>query len=464
MSHRFEKRSVLPASVSEVFGWHLRPGAFARLTPPWQEVKVVRTEGEAPREGSRVELKVKLGPTWRRWLVEHRDFVEDERFTDVTLAGPFPAWTHTHRVMPADEAADSEGNAEACELCDTIDYRLPGGVIGNALGGGMARKQLERAFAYRHATTRDDVLTHRRAGGRRLTVAVSGGTGLIGSALCALLTGGGHRVIRLVRGDAERGDEVTWSVERDRFDAGKLEGVDAVIHLAGEPIVGRWTEAKRRRIRESRVAGTRLLARGLASLERKPAVLISASAVGFYGDRDEAELDERESAGEGFLPEVARDWERAADAARDAGIRVVHPRLAMVLSPAGGALQATLPVFRMGWGGVLGSGEQVWPWITLDDAIDALHFCVFNESVEGPVNFAGPESVTNRAFTKTLGRVLGRPTVLPVPKFGPRMVFGELADSLLFASIDARPAALEAAGYRFRHPTLEAGLRHVLGA
>ena len=477
MTQRFEKVSTIPAPPREVFDWHLHPGAFQRLTPPWQRVEVVRTTGEVPRDGSRVELRVKLGPLWRKWLVEHRDFVDGESFTDVTLEGPFPEWTHTHRVEPAggqtgEEAGHEPGAAKnpdphatraTAVLRDTIDYRLPGGAIGRALGGGFARKQLQRGFDYRHATTAADLRTHQRAGDRRLTVAVSGSHGLIGSALCALLTGGGHRVIRLVRGKANHDDEAKWSPGEGLLEPAKLEGVDAVVHLAGDSIVGRWTQDKKRRIRESRATATRLLTRGLAKLERKPAVLISASAVGIYGDRGEEVLHDDADPGEGFLVDVARDWEQAADPARDAGIRVVHPRISMVLTPAGGALKQTLPVFQSGLGGVLGSGRQVWPWITLDDLIDAMHFAMFEDSLTGPVNFAAPESVTNRTFTKTLGKVLSRQTVLPVPKFGPRLAFGELADALLFASIDARPTALQQAGFPFRHPTLEAGLRHVLG-
>ena len=332
------------------------------------------------------------------------------------------------------------------------------------MGGRFAHREIERGFAYRHATTIADLHTHRRAGDRRLTVAVTGSSGLIGSALCALLGGGGHRVLRIVRGQAKTEDEIAWSPRHGELDASRLEGVDAVVHLAGENIVGRWTSAKKRRIRDSRVDGTRLLAEALARLERKPNVLVSASAVGYYGDRGGEALDESADPGEGFLAEVAQEWERAAAPARDAGVRVVHPRIAMVLTPAGGALKQTLPIFRLGLGGALGSGQQVWPWITLDDAIDAMHFAIFHDGLSGPVNFAAPESVTNRAFTRTLGRLLRRPTVLPVPRPGPRAVFGELADALLFASIDARPRALEAAGYPFRHATLEAGLRHVLGA
>lgn len=473
MTQRFEKVSSIRASPRELFDWHVRPGAFQRLTPPWQRVEVVRTTGRVPHDGSRVELRIKLGPMWRKWLVEHRDFVDGESFTDLTLHGPFPAWTHHHRMEPAVETdepgepgqPDEKGQPQqqTALLRDTIDYRLPGGLIGRALGGGFARKQIQRGFDYRHATTAADLETHQRAGDRHLTVAVSGSHGLLGSALCALLAGGGHRVIRLVRGGANGDAEAKWSPGEGLLEPDKLEGVDAVVHLAGENIVGRWTTQKRRRIRESRETATRLLAQSLAELDRKPSVLISASAVGIYGDRDNEVLHDDAAPGDGFLAYVAREWERAADPAREAGIRVVHPRIGMVLTPAGGALKQTLPVFQFGLGGVLGSGRQVWPWITLDDVIDAMHFAMFEKSLEGPVNFAAPESVTNRTFTQTLGRVLGRPTLLPVPKFGPKLAFGELADALLFASIDARPTALQEAGYAFRHPTLEAGLRHVLG-
>ncbi|MCY4487105.1 MAG: TIGR01777 family oxidoreductase [Deltaproteobacteria bacterium] len=297
-----------------------------------------------------------------------------------------------------------------------------------------------------------------------MKILVTGATGLVGGALLPLLAGGGHEVVRLGRTAPEAGD-VRWNPERGVLDAGALEGVDAVVHLAGENIAtGRWSAEKKRRIRNSRVRGTRLLAETLAGLERPPRVLVSASAVGFYGDRGDEELTEASPAGAGFLPDVCREWEAATEAAKGKGIRVVHARLGVVLSTGGGALAKMLTPFKLGAGGIIGNGRQYMSWITLDDTVAALGHLVATETAAGPVNVVAPAAVTNHEFTKTLGRVLRRPTLFPLPAFAARLAFGEMADALLLASTRVRPAALLESGYAFRHGSLEEGLRHVVGA
>ncbi|MDE0214931.1 MAG: TIGR01777 family oxidoreductase, partial [Deltaproteobacteria bacterium] len=273
-----------------------------------------------------------------------------------------------------------------------------------------------------------------------------------------------HEVVRLGRSAPEAGD-VRWDPEGGLLDAGALEGVDGVVHLAGENIAtGRWTAEKKRRIRESRVRGTRLLAETLAGLERSPRVLVSASAIGFYGDRGDEELSETSPAGAGFLPDVCREWEVATEAAQGKDIRVVHARLGVVLSTGGGALAKMLTPFKLGAGGIIGNGRQYMSWITLDDTVAALGHLLATDSVAGPVNVVAPGAVTNHEFTKTLGRVLRRPTLFPMPAFAARLAFGEMADALLLASTRVKPAALLESGYAFRHDSLEEGLRHVIGA
>jgi hypothetical protein len=294
-----------------------------------------------------------------------------------------------------------------------------------------------------------------------LKVLVTGSTGLIGSRLAALLTGGGDSVVPLVRRSPRTG-EVRWDPDGS-VDAAALEGADAVVHLAGESIVGRWTDAKKAKIRESRVRGTRVLAEALAGLERPPRVLACASAIGFYGDRGDERLDESSPQGAGFLPEVCRDWEAAAAPARGKGIRVANLRFGMVLSPHGGALAKMLPPFRIGAGGIIGSGRQYWSWIALDDAVGAIHHVLQTDALHGPVNAVAPQSVTNREFTKTLGKVLSRPTFLPMPAFAARLALGEMADALLLASARVEPKKLTAAGYPFALPGLEEALLMVLG-
>ena len=250
----------------------------------------------------------------------------------------------------------------------------------------------------------------------------------------------------------------------DSFDASALDGVDGVVHLAGENIAAaRWTEAQKQRVRESRVHSTRVLCEGLARLPSPPKVLVSASAIGFYGDRGDEILDEDSPSGDGFLARVAREWEAATEPAAAAGIRVVQLRFGVVLSPKGGALAKMLTPFKMGGGGVIGSGRQYWSWISLDDAAGAIYHALMTDSIHGPVNAVAPDSVTNREFTKTLGRVLSRPSITRVPAFAARIALGEMADELLLSSTRVRPKRLLDSGYEFRHDSLEDALRHMLG-
>lgn len=296
-----------------------------------------------------------------------------------------------------------------------------------------------------------------------MDVAVTGSSGLIGTALVTALRDRGHTVRRVVRSGSGGAGTVRWDPSAGSIDVAGLAGVDAVVHLAGEGIAEkRWTEAQKERILRSRADGTSLIARTAAELDPRPAVLVSASGISVYGDRADEVLTEDSSLGEGFLPSVVRVWEAAAHPAREAGIRVVHTRSGIVLDAGGGALGRQLPLFKLGLGGRLGSGRQWVPWISLDDEVGAI-IHLLTSTVSGPVNLSGPAPVTNADFTKTLAGVLGRPAVLPIPRFGPAVLLGrELAEELLYWSVRAVPAALEADGYEFRHPTLEAALRDVL--
>jgi uncharacterized protein len=294
-------------------------------------------------------------------------------------------------------------------------------------------------------------------------ILISGSHGLIGSALASWLTSRGHRIVRLVRPPRAPGpSEIVWDPIAGTIDAGGLEGIDAVVHLAGEGIAsGRWTPARKQRILESRVRGTDLLAGAVAHAHRGPRTLICASAIGYYGNRGEEILVEQSAPGSGFLADLARKWEAAAEPARRSGLRVVHLRSGIVLSPTGGALARLLPVFRLGMGGRLGSGRQFMSWITIDDEVGAIGHVLQHASMSGPINLVSPQPVTNREFAGTLGRVLRRPALLSAPAIALRMALGELSGELL-GSLRVHPAALLAAGYRFRHPDLETGLRHLL--
>ena len=294
---------------------------------------------------------------------------------------------------------------------------------------------------------------------------MSGATGLIGGALAQRLTQGGHEVVPLVRRPPRPGERaIAWDPARGTIDRQALEGCDAVVNLAGESVFGRWTAAKKQRIRESRVAGTRLVSEAIAGLERPPRVLLAASAVGYYGDRGSAEVTEQSSAGDDFLAQVARDWEAATGPAARAGVRVANLRFAVVLSRSGGALATMLPAFRLGLGGRIGSGAQYFPWIALDDALGAIGHVLATDSLSGPVNIAAPQSVTQREFVGMLGRVLRRPAVLPVPSFALALVFGREAAAFMGSGQRVVPERLVAAGYRFQFGALEPALRALLAA
>ena len=450
----FTKRSRIAASAREVFDWHARPGAFERLTPPWEHVEIEERRGGI-EDGARLVMRLGRAPLRLRWVADHRDYIDARQFCDVQTSGPFRRWEHTHRFEPVGDSA--------CILEDHIAYELPLGRLGALVGGRITKTRLERMFRYRHTITAQDVVAHRTAGAEPMDVLVTGSKGLVGSALVAFLTTGGHRVTRLVR-SSPRDGEVRWNPADGTLDSAQLPALDAIVHLAGDNISeGRWTAEKKRRILDSRVQGTRLIADSVAAMKRPPRVLVCASAIGFYGDRGDEVLDEAAGPGSGFLADVCRQWEEAAQPARAAGIRVVHVRFGVVLSAGGGALAKMLLPFRLGAGGVLGSGKQYMSWIALDDAVGVLHFALTHDALHGPVNAVAPHPVTNREFTKTLGKILSRPTILPIPAFAARLAFGEMADALLLSSSRVEPRALRDAGYCFRFPTLEEAVHHVLG-
>ncbi len=293
----------------------------------------------------------------------------------------------------------------------------------------------------------------------RMVIAISGASGLVGSALARAFKARGNDVRRIVR-DAPTSDaDIPWDTRRATIDAGKLAGVDAVIHLAGENLAQRWTTAARRRIRDSRVSGTLALARALASLDRKPRVFLSGSAIGVYGNRGHEVLDERSSTGSDFLAEVCTAWEAATKPASEAGIRVVLLRSGLVISRDGGALAKMLTPFRLGVGGQLGTGRQWMSWISIDDYPRVVSFLLQNEALRGPINVVAPNPVTNKEFSRTLARVLGRPSFFTVPKFALALAFGDMADDTVLASQRAVPRRLLEAGFDFQHSTLESALR-----
>ncbi len=295
-----------------------------------------------------------------------------------------------------------------------------------------------------------------------MKIVVAGASGLVGSALVSKLKAEGAEVTRLVRSAAKSG-EIEWHPDRGSIDAPAMEGFDAVINLAGDGIAdGRWTEEKKRRILDSRVNGTRLLSETMANLSRKPATFINASAVGFYGSRGDELVDEDSGPGEGFLASVCRQWESATAPAEQAGIRVVKLRLGVILTKDGGIMGSMLRPFKLGLGGKVGSGQQVISWIAMDDVVAAISFILHTESLRGPINAVAPQPVTNEEFTRTLGRVLSRPTFMAMPAFAARLAFGEMADEMMLSSTRVAGKVLNDAGFKFQYPELEGAVRAML--
>lgn len=440
-----------------VFDWHERPGALERLTPPWGEIEVRERSGGI-RDGGEVKLRIKRGPTSFDWHLRHRDYEYARRFRDEQVSGPLKSWVHTHVLSPLDGGGTL--------LSDQVDVEPPLGPAGAAIGPPFLKTELARLFRFRYRRLFTDLARHaEHAAQPRLTVAITGSTGLIGESLAHFLTTGGHRVIRVVRDSRKVGeDRVFWNPALGEIDAEPLREADAVVHLAGTSIAsGRWTDARKKSILESRVKGTELISRTLAQLPDGPKVLVSSSAVGYYGDRGSETLDESASPGKGFLAEVCRAWEAATRSAERAGVRVVHLRGGVVLTPAGGAIGQMLLPFKMGVGGRIGSGKQYMSWIDHDDYVALIHHALYTESLRGPVNSTAPHPVTNATFTDALGRALGRPTVIPVPALALKAAFGELGkEALLWGQRVVPRKALES-GFHFFYEGVADSLRFQLG-
>lgn len=444
-----EYASVVDHPLDEVFAWHTRPGAMRRLVPPWQPMRVVK-ETESLADGRAI-----LGlPGGLRWVAQHDPDGYDppRQFVDVLSSDGLMTlpprvigwWRHTHRY--------SDAGGGSTRVHDIVDTTVPGAA-------------LRPTFAYRHRQLAEDLAAHRDAadaGAGRLVIAMTGSSGLVGTALAAFLSTGGHRVIRLVRGRPGSADERRWDPNEPATDL--LEGVDAVVHLAGESIAGRFTDAHRRAIRDSRIEPTRRLAQ-VASETAGLRAFVSASAIGYYGyDCGDTVLDEDSPRGSGFLADVVADWEAATAPASEAGLRVVTVRTGIVQAAAGGTLRLLRPLFAAGLGGRLGSGRQWLSWIGIDDLLDIYYRGLYDHRLSGPVNAVGPEPVRNAEYTRVLAQTMHRPALLPVPALGPRLLLGKQgAVELAEANQRVRPARLEALEHRFRHPTVEDALAHQLG-
>src|SRR5689334_1123982 len=445
--------SVVEANVADVFSWHTRPGAITRLSPPWLPARVL-SEASSLRDGQAV-----LGlPGGLRWTAVHQpaDYDPPHAFAD-ELASPLLSWRHLHQF-----SATGEG---ATLVTDVVETPLPARVLRPMLV--YRHRQLAADLA---ALARSSQLAHEIGINGPLTIAVTGSGGLIGTALTALLATSGHQVIRLVRRLPRHAGERYWRPEDPAPEL--LDGVDALIHLAGASIGGRFTPARKAEIRDSRILPTRRLAE-LAAARQEAAsqekatlkAFVTASAIGIYGpDRGDEVLTEDSPRGEGFLADVVADWEEAARPAAAAGIRTVQVRTGIVQTPRGGMLRLLSPLFEAGLGGRLGTGKQWLAWIALDDLLDIYLRAVLDPGLSGPVNAVAPEPARNIDYTRTLAAVLRRPAVLPVPGLAPRLLLGgEGAREIAQASQYVRPERLIGAGHQFRQPELAGALRHLFG-
>ncbi|GAB3311722.1 TIGR01777 family protein [Epidermidibacterium keratini] len=456
---RYTHRTVLPYDRQTVFDWHERPGALVRLTPPGL-AKVESEPSDGVRNGSRATVKalapMTMGAAGLRMVAEHVGYNPPDAFEDVQAKGPLQSWHHRRRFLEIDEGTAIE---------EQIDFQAPGPRVARAVPEAVIKRGIRRGFDYRERQLLDDLRFHAEHQGRRLRIVVAGSTGLVGTQLVALLGGGGHEVVRLVRSDPGPG-EIGWDVKAGQIDVAGIRAADVVIHLGGTPIAGRFTDKHKRDVLDSRVDSTLLLARTLADLasDGKKRTFICASAVGYYGaDRGDEILTEDSAPGSDFLAEVCQKWEAACEPARQAGVRVVNVRTGIVQSGGGGQLALQQPLFELGLGGRLGDGQQWMPWITVDDLAGLYAHIALTDGLSGPVNASAPEPVRNADYTRALAGVLRRPALLPVPSFGPKLLLGD-EGAREFALAGQRISAQRALdwGYRFRHEDLRAGLSHVL--
>jgi uncharacterized protein (TIGR01777 family) len=433
-----EYSAELDASAGDVWAWLSRPGAIHRLIPPWQPMSVVQ-EATSLRDGT-AKLRVAGLP----WTSKHQPggYLEGRRFVDELTSIPLrlaTPWRHEHRVDP---------NGTGSRITDTVTTPVPAAA-------------LRSTFAYRHRQLAGDLAAHAEYSRQPLTIAITGSSGLIGTQLAALLSTGGHRVIRLVRRSARGPDQRQWQPNDPATDL--LDGVDAVVHLAGANIAGRFTDAHKKAIRESRIGPTRRLTEVAAAAG--VGVFVSASGIGIYGaDRGDEQLAESAKPGDDLLADLVVDWEAESRNAAGDRMRAVQVRTGIVVTPSGGFLRPMRALFSLGLGGRLGSGEQWLSWIGIDDLLDIYLRAVTDDSLAGPINGVSPNPVRNKEFTTVFARVLHRPAIIPVPSFGPRLVLGsEGAAEIAEASQRVIPQALQRIRHRFRHPDLESALRHVMG-
>ena len=455
---KFVWETQLPFTKETVFAWHTRPGAFQRLNPPWRPV-IVRDAPKSLHVGERVTIALPvIGRVTIPWTLEHTEFEEGSLFCDEQVTGPFDSWHHRHAFIPVGDAS--------CIMRDEVSFALPRRL--SFLTPLMVR-ELKRLFHFRHTLLGTDLALQARWSEKpRRKILIAGASGFIGTALCAFLSTAGHTVLRLVRHSPTTPDERQWDPAKRSLDPTLLEDVDVVINLSGEGIASSlWSAQRKLEIVRSRVDATTALTEAILSARTRPELFISASGVGYYGDTGDQFVDEHSSLGKDFLSDVCRAWEGATVRLANSRCRVIHARLGVVLNARGGALQKMLLPFLCGVGGRLGTGKQFMSWIALEDLLGIVQYLIYTPEIRGPVNVVSPTAVTNQEFVKTLGKVLRRPTVIPIPAWLLEGALGELAQETLLSSSRALPSVLQDSStyqpYPYVFPNLESALRFEIG-
>jgi uncharacterized protein len=436
------KRSKIHALSKELFDWNMSRSAFARSLPPSLKIKILE-EGE-----KRTKFLLPIGPLCILWIIERKEKEEGVSFTDELIQGPFVSLEHRCLFTALSD--------HLTEVEDRVEYRLPFSYIGYIFGNRSAQKRIRSVLNYRHSILKNDLECFERYPKTKLKILIAGGSGFTGSHLTSFLETAGHQVLLLSR---KKGSSLYWDPQREEISLDKLENFDAVINLSGENIATFWTKEKKKRLFESRVNTTRFLVSSLNSLKSPPKVLLSASAIGFYGDNKEKILDENAPKGEGFLSDLCTAWEKEALNFKG---RTAIMRFGAVLSPDGGALKRLLPAFKAGLGGPLGSGEQVLSWISIDDLLYQLYHLLMMPTLEGIFNFSTPNPVTNRQFSSLLAKQLHRPAYCKVPAALLKSLYGRMAEETLLASTKAMPDRLLQSGAHFAFPDLKSALSHLL--
>lgn len=455
---KLQLRSLLNCSAEEVSNWHLRPCALERSFPPTDQKTFISTEGRPNVPGSRFSIRTKIfGPFSSRLVFQYDDFIPNEGFSSHCIEGIFSHYLYQIKITPQNEYIS--------EIVDMFEFQINVPRFFTSYVTRIFQKRLTRHLSYKHDVLQHDIeLLNKYPCDKSLKVLVSGGDGLIGKSLTYFLEFFGHEVWHLSRKESMDQKTILWDPKKGEYEAEALEGFDVVVHLAGENIgKGRWTKKKKEKILKSRIKGTEFLVECLGSLKAPPKTLICASAVGIYGERGNAKVDESAAAGQKlFITDVCEKWERATKDLAEKGVRIVNARFGAVLSLSGGTLKKLLPLFKYGLGGTVGRGKQYMSWIALDDALSALYHIMMTEELKGPVNVTAPEPVTNRIFSKKLSKRLSRWLAPPIPEFLIQLIMGQKGEELLLTSTRAIPQKLLDSGYHFQYSDLTHALEHLI--